>query len=281
MIQPPDVHAAMKDAAGTTILGRAVEILDCFDARSPTLSASDIGRRSGIPMPTAHRIITQMVSLGLLERTERKKLRVGMRLWELASRAQRLLALREVARPHLEGVHSVIGHHAQLGVRDGDDVMFVDLLSAPNAVINITRVASKLPIHSCSSGLVLLAYAENDFREDFLRRSHGPLTDRSITDNRALRRELAGVRSQGFAVSRGAVHHEAAGVAAPLRDSANEVVGTISVIVPNSHRHTSFAIPVLLAASRAISTSLGAQTRGLNQIDPTSSSASARASETP
>lgn len=264
----------MTNSEMNSILGRAVKILDCFEAGSPILSASDISRRSGIAMPTTHRIITQMVSLGLLERSEQKKLRVGMRLWELASRAQRLLALREVARPHLEGVHSVIGHHTQLGVRDGDDVMFVELLSAQNAVINITRVASKLPIHSCSSGLVLLAYANDEFREEFLTRQHAPLTDESIIDNRSLRKELANVRRQGFAVSRGAVHHEAAGVAAPLRDSQNDVVGTISVIVPNSHRHTSFAIPVLLAASRAISTSLGANRLAPNRTERTSSAGS-------
>jgi hypothetical protein len=39
----------------------------------------------------------------------------------------------------MEDAHAVLGHHVQLGVLDGDDVLLVERLSAPGAVINYTR----------------------------------------------------------------------------------------------------------------------------------------------
>jgi len=236
---------------------RLVSVLDAFDANHPVLTASEISRRAGLPMSTTHRIVADMVELGLLERGAGKKLRVGARTWELGSRSQHLLNLRELARPFLEGVHSVVGHHTQLGVREERDVLFVELLSSPNAVINITHVASKLPIHACSSGLVLLANAPVEAREDVLSSDLEPLTDQTIVDPARLRRELAEVRRQGFAVARGAVHLDAAGVAVPILDARNQSIGSISVIVPNDNRSIRSAIPVLQAAGRGISGALG------------------------
>lgn len=245
--------------AKVSVLSRFVRILEAFDSSTKSLTASDIARRSGLPMPSAHRLIGQMLELGLLERDSQRRIQVGVRLWELASRSQEVLSLREVAKPFLQDVQAIVGHHTQLGVMEGNDVLFVELLSNEKAVINITKVASRLPLHSCSSGLVLLAYSSPAVQERIFASTLKPMTSETILEPAALRRELAQVRQQGFAVSRGAVHSTAAGVAAPVRDRHNQVIATISVIVPNDQRHTSFAIPVLLAAARGMSRALGAK----------------------
>ena len=54
--------------------------------------------------------------------------------------------------PFLEDVHAVVGHHAQLGVLDGDEVLFLERLTARDAVINYSRIAGRLPLHTSSSG---------------------------------------------------------------------------------------------------------------------------------
>jgi DNA-binding IclR family transcriptional regulator len=201
-----------------------------------------------------------MLEIGLLERTG-KRVRVGVRMWELASRSQRVLSLREVARPYLEDVQAIVQHHTQLGVLEGSDVLFVDLLSSKNAVINITTVASRLPAHACSSGLVLLANSSTKFQDAFLQSELNQLTSQTIVDPTVLRKTLSEVRRQGFAIVRSAVDLSAAGVAVPLRDKHNHVVATISTIVPNDQQHTSVALPLLLAAGRGISRALRSSLR--------------------
>ena len=65
-----------------------------------------------------------------------RQVRVGMRLWELGARASPTVSLRDAAMPFLEDVHAVVGHHAQLGVLDGEDVLFLERLTARDAVVN-------------------------------------------------------------------------------------------------------------------------------------------------
>ncbi|MGI5229333.1 IclR family transcriptional regulator domain-containing protein [Actinoallomurus sp. CA-142502] len=91
-----------------------------------------------------------------------------IRLWELASRTSPTPGLREAAMPFLEGLHDVVGHHTQLGVLEGREALFVERLSVPGSVVNITRIAGRLPLHASSAGLVLLA----ELREQILA---GPL----------------------------------------------------------------------------------------------------------
>ena len=83
-------------------------------------------------------------------------------MWELASRASPTRSLRDAAMPFLEDLHAVVGHHAELAVLDGGDVLFLERLSARDAVINYSRIAGRLPLHISSSGHVLMAYGPSE-----------------------------------------------------------------------------------------------------------------------
>ncbi|MEV7738104.1 IclR family transcriptional regulator C-terminal domain-containing protein [Streptomyces sp. NPDC088921] len=63
---------------------------------------------------------------GFVARDADRRVRSGMRLWELATRASPTLSLRNAAMPFMEGVHDVVGHHVQLGVLHGDEALFPD-----------------------------------------------------------------------------------------------------------------------------------------------------------
>ncbi|MFD7700693.1 IclR family transcriptional regulator [Streptomyces caelestis] len=156
-----------------SVLSRAARILEAFSQEEPALTVSEIARRTGLHVATASRLVGELTAHGFLSRDEDRRVRIGVRLWELAVRASPALSLRDAAMPFMEGVHDVVGHHVQLGVLDGDEVLFLERLSAPNAVINYTRIAGRLPLHVSSCGLVLLAHGPADLKERLLA---GPLT---------------------------------------------------------------------------------------------------------
>jgi DNA-binding IclR family transcriptional regulator len=240
---------------GESVLSRAVRIFDAFTPDERELPVSEIARRSDLHIATASRLIAELTAHGLLERGPDREVRIGVRMWELASRASTTLSLRDAAMPYLEDLHAVVGHHAQLGVLDGDDVIFLERLSARDAVVNYSRIAGRLPLHISSSGMVLLAYGPPELRE---RIAAGPLerhTRNTITTPDRLRAALADVRRQGFALLPGHVHEDATGIAVPVRNGLQEVVAALSVIVPNDERAPS-AVPALMAAARGITRSL-------------------------
>lgn len=240
---------------GESVLSRAVRIFQAFSSTQRALTVTEVARRSGLHVATTSRLVAELVRHDLLARTSDGRVRIGMRMWELAQRASPALSLREAAMPYLEDLHAVVGQHVQLGVLDGGDVLFVERLSAPSAVVNITRIAGRLSLHASSSGLVLLAFGPVPLQEAVLA---GPLerfTPRTITDPRRLREVLAGIRRDGHVLAAGHIHPEATGIAVPVRDGDGALAAAVSVVVPNDD-HAVAMIPVLKAAARGI-------TRGL------------------
>jgi DNA-binding IclR family transcriptional regulator len=153
--------------------------------------------------------------------------------------------------PFLEDLHAVVGHHAQIGVLEGGDVLFIERLSSRDAVINYSRIAGRLALPHSSSGLVLLAHAPVEVQEEQLARPLRPPTAAGFHTPAQLRGALAEVRRRQSAVLDGHQHPDATGVAVPVRDGGGEVVAALSVIVPNDGRGQSL-VPALLAAARGI-----------------------------
>jgi DNA-binding IclR family transcriptional regulator len=252
MSQAPDVPAA-SDKSRTV---RVLEVLSAFTADHVELSLSEIGRRSGLPLTTTHRLVGELTRWGALERTERGGYRVGLRLWEIASRAPRSVGLRETAMPFLEDLYEATRQNVQLAVLDGTEVVYVERISARWAVGIITRVGSRLPLHATGVGLVLLAFSGPELQEQIL---SGPLkqfTSKTVVAPAELRRMLAEVRRTSTAISDGQITLDALSIAAPIRDASDQVTAALSIVVPAEHSAQPY-IPAVHAAARGISRSLG------------------------
>ena len=259
-----------RTATGESVLSRAVRIFDAFTPDERVLSVSQIARRSGLHLATASRLIAELQSHGLLDRDPDRRVRMGVRMWELALRASPTLSLREAALPFMEDAHAVLGHHVRLGVLDGDEVVFVERPPARGDVISYTRIAGRLPLHASSSGLVLLAFGGRQLQERILARRLRRYTAATITEVAALRTTLAEVRRQGYAYLPGPVHEGALGVAVPIqvpgphdasardagpRDGQPAVAALAAIVPAGTEART--VVGVLNTAARGISRTLG------------------------
>ncbi|MGJ0203472.1 IclR family transcriptional regulator domain-containing protein [Leucobacter sp. gxy201] len=218
-------------ASGDSMITRVVRVLETFEADRTLQSASEIGRRAGLPSSTAHRLIDELIEAGMLERDEDRRIRLGMRLWELALRGSTALRLRQAALPYMEAVQAEIREHTQLAVLEQEEALFIERLSHPDAGANITRIAGRLPLHASSSGLVLLAFAPARVRDRLLSAPLASVGPATITDPDRLRRSLAEIRRTGLVVAPGSIESVSTGVAVPVRD-AGVVIAALSVILP-------------------------------------------------
>jgi DNA-binding IclR family transcriptional regulator len=244
--------------SGDSVTDRVVRVLETFGPDRTVQTAAEIGRRADLPSSTAHRLVAELVEAGLLERDDDHRVRLGMRLWELALRGSRALRLRQAALPSMERIQARVREHTQLAVLEHDTALFLERLSHPDAGANITRIAGRLPLHASSSGLVLLAYAGHDLQERVLSAPLAALSEGTVTEAAALRRTLAGIRRSGFVVAPGSVEAVSTGVAVPVRDETGEVVAALSVVLPRE-TPPEVAITELLRGARDIR---GALSRG-------------------
>ncbi|MBG7699809.1 helix-turn-helix domain-containing protein [Streptomyces sp. MC1] len=246
-----------RSQAGESVLARAARVLAAFGHDSRVLTVAEIARRAALPVPTAHRLVAQLLDVGFLERTEGHGVRVGLHLWEIASLGARALDLREAAMPFLEDIHAATRQHTQLTVLDGTDVLVLEWLRAREALPGLRLHAGRrIPAHAAAAGAVLLAHAEARAQEEVLA---GPLTrlsDRTPTDPSDLRSLWAHARRRGYAVCDGFVDARATGIAVPVPGRNARPVAAIGVVVPADEARPMELVPALLAAARGIGRAL-------------------------
>ncbi|MFI9766798.1 IclR family transcriptional regulator [Streptomyces sp. NPDC052415] len=236
---------------------RLLSVLAAFDHEHPALSLTDISRRAGLSLTTAHRLVGALTEWGALERDPGGVYHVGLRLWEIAALAPRGLALRQVALPHLEDLYEATHENVQLGVRDGPEVVYIEWLSGRSAVGVHIRVGARWPLHATGVGLALLAHDDPARQEEYCSGPLASFTPYTITDPARLRRELAEVRRTGVAVSSRQVTDDAVSVAAPIRGTGGAVVAAVSVVVPDADAQVPVLAPAVRIAARGISRALG------------------------
>jgi DNA-binding IclR family transcriptional regulator len=244
-----------------SVTARAFAVLEAFTPAMPALTLSEIARRAGLPLTTAHRLLAELCASRALERDAEGTYRIGLRLWEIASLAPRGVPLREAALPFLEDLYEVTHENAQLGVRQGREVLYIERITGRHAVGVLTRVGGRFPLHASGIGLVLLAHAPESVQREVLQ---GPLerfTDHTITDPAWLKRILAQVRRDGVAISDRQVTDDAMSVAAPVSDGAGEVIAALSVVAKAGDTVAARLAPAVRAAALGTSRALSARRR--------------------
>ena len=242
-------------AAPKTSAGRLFTLLGVFSAERPSANLSELSRYSGLPLSTTHRLVSELVSWGALERGG-NRYRIGLRLWELGALSPGSLDLRERALPFLEDLFEVTRHNVQLAIRDGLDAVYVDRISAVDAVNVVTRMGSRLPVHATGVGLVLLAHAPVEVQERALAGPLRTFTPKTIRRPRQLREALARVRRDDYAISDRQIEMITYSVAAPVRGHRGDVVAAVSVVVPKETR-TDTVVPAVRTCGMAISRAMG------------------------
>lgn len=243
-------------SAGESVITRAVRVIDAFGPGDSSLGVSEIARRADLPLATAHRIVGELIAEGVLDRDRKKQIRMGTRLWEIAQRSSSVLGLREAALPVMEDLQAIVRSHVQLAVISEGEVLYLERLSRRGAVVNVAKIASRIPSYVCSSGLVLLAYAPEEVQQAVAAGELQRPAERSIGSAAQLRRVLAQVRKQGYSLAPGLLQPTARGVAVPISDSMDRVVAALSIVIPLESDYRRY-IPAMLASARAISRGLG------------------------
>lgn len=242
--------------SGDSSLDRLVRILGSFDADLPSMTVGLLATRADVPLATTYRLVRQLVGRDFLRKDASGNLRLGLGLWELASRSSAALDLREAAMPFMEDIQAVVGQHTQLGVLRDDEVLFIERLSGRDSVVNQARIAGRLPIHRTSSGMVLLAFSPVHVQEAYLRR-HGTAALPGGEGPVGFRRVLAEVKAQGYAAFDGLVDDATTGIAVPVVGRGNVAIAALGVVVARKSGTIHSILPALMTGARGIARALG------------------------
>lgn len=214
-----------------TVLGKAVAILFAFRAEDHGITLAELGRRTGLPKGTLHRVVGDLVRARLLDRT-RDLYRLSGQVFQLGMRASVERGLLEVATPFVEDLYERTHQTVHLGMLDGDSVVYVAKIGGHRQVAAPSRIGGQMPLHCTAIGKVLLAFSPPELVTRVVTAGLPRRTPRTITAPGVLRQQLARVAERGVAFE----HEESAVgiacVAAPVLDAKDRPVAAISVTGP-------------------------------------------------
>lgn len=240
-------------SAGESALHKHLRVLETFTVHDQTRTLGEIASVAGLAPSTAHRLVTELVNEGLLERAPgHRAYRLGLRLWELASRTPGPLGIREIARPWLDAVQSRLRQHTQLSVLSGHDVLFIERLSHRDAVVNAVLVGGRIALPLSASGLVLLAHADAALVDEIVADGWPHPTRAALSDEGELRAALAHVRARGYAASGGHIYPGSRGIAVPVRGPHGAVYAALGAVVPDDGSPDAPVVEVLTFAASGI-----------------------------
>ncbi|MFI7614532.1 IclR family transcriptional regulator [Nonomuraea terrae] len=235
---------------GRSVTSKVLALLGAFDAAHPRLTLTELARRSGVPLSTAHRLVGELERWQALSRGPDGRLRVGLRLWELGQLAPN--RLREFGHPWLQELFASTGENVHLAVRDGLEVLYVDKVYGRRAVPIVSRIGARLPMHPTGVGKALLAYEPEWFVTSYLARKLERPTPHTITEPGRLARELAAVRAQGYALTYEEMTLGSCSAAAPVLAGGRAVAALGIVVSSRRARELPRLVEPLLSAAAGI-----------------------------
>jgi len=216
-------------------LDRVMTILDCFNADTPRLPLKDVIDRVGLSRSTTHRLLTAMEQHGLLRRQKNgQDYSLGYQLLHYASLTENTLDIREQARPILEALAEESQETAVLMVREDKYAVCLDRIDSKQSLRLAMTIGKRVALHAGSSAKVLLAYLKEKEINAILDDDLVKVLENTVTDPKILKKELEQIREQGFAHSIEERDVGAAGITAPVFNSANEVVAGLGIVGPVS-----------------------------------------------
>lgn len=229
---------------------KAMHILQVLAFGESSASLAELSRAAGMPKPTVFRYLSTLEQLGYVRKDVHTGLyELGLRLFELGSKAIAKHTLREVALSEMHSLLDRFSETVNLAIMDAGQVLYLEILDSPQAMRMSARVGSRDCAHATSLGKAMLAFLPEEEVEQIARTVGFPSrTQRTIATLAELEEELARVRALGYAVDTGENEVTARCVGAPVFDRFGDVAGAISLSGP-SHR---FSEDQVEAAGKAL-----------------------------
>jgi DNA-binding IclR family transcriptional regulator len=189
------------------------------------------------------------------------KFQLGRRTYALLESLPHRFNFVRQAREDMSALRDLRGQTVVLAAPiDDTGVVVVDAIAGAQAIQFSLKIGAIFELHASAHGKAALAFGPSDWLERVIARGLRRHTESTITEPRALRREIERVRSQGWASAYEESFRGVNTVAAPIFSAARDYVGSIAIFgsveaLPRNPDRKD--IEAVVAAARCISQKLG------------------------
>lgn len=225
------------------------------------IRVTDLARRLGMPKPRIYRFLQTLVSIGYVQQDpESERYRLTLKLFHLGQAVADGTQLVSIARPVMVRLRDLTGLTTTLSLVEDAGMRVIDIVRMETPVQIVTKPGALLDFHASAQGKLALVFGKPAYWDHVRSHPLNAYTSRTNTDLATLEKELAAVRTRGWATASEETLPGVNAISAPIFDATNTMVATITAvgsvqaILPEPEEAQ---IAAVMDAARSISTNLG------------------------
>jgi DNA-binding IclR family transcriptional regulator len=243
--------SAMKGDRNLSVTARTFAILDMLRVRT-AIALSDVVAETGLPPATAHRYLSELTQMGVLERQDSGRYRLGLRIWQLGVASDWDRRVRSTAAPFLDALTRETGHAIALALLQEDRVICFDRRQGRPDDVILVHAGEDVPLLRTSVGKVLLAGDSRANVASLVQRDGEPASFRS----RALAK-IDQARVSGYVVADGEAKAGQRSMSVPVgTDPRTGGQFGLTVLTPIDHDDIERYLPTLILIARKLGAAL-------------------------
>lgn len=218
-----------------TSVERAFAILETFGKEQRPLSLKELAEYCRMPASTCHSLVHTLLKRSYLYQTgKRKNVYPTRRIYDLGATIVAHDQILQRLDPVMEDLRDSTRETVILGKRQGDEVVYLEVLESPEVIRYSARPGDTKPLASTCIGKAMLAELGHDEAKQWLQNNPPRrATPNTITSIKSLLADLTKGRDAGFYMTHGENVADVTALAVPFRLNNEQLA--IAVAGP-SHR---------------------------------------------
>ncbi|WP_158964483.1 IclR family transcriptional regulator [Chachezhania sediminis] len=239
---------------------KGLTLLEALANSEESRGVSSLARELDLSKSNVHRILLTLQSKDYVRRVDiNSTYELTPKIWELGAKVRGRLSLTRVSARHLTALSGTTGESVHLSILDGGDVVYIDKIEGTHPIAAYTRVGGRAPAYCVATGKAMLAHVPDEMLESTVPQL-AIFSRTTLSSYPALRKELAQIRAQGYAINRGEWREDVFGIAAPVMDVRGKVIGAVGISGPATRykpKQIRTYTEEVVTTARAISRELG------------------------
>jgi|SRR5690625_88043 len=196
-----------------------------------SISVTELSKSISINKSTVFKILKTLQKRGFVLQFENEKYGLRTEIFQMiVDQSCFNPSLQRVARFEIEKLSEYCEETITLSSLVGSKVQCVDKIDSSVTVHVTHKIGRYSPLYAAATGKAILAFYSDDSLREYIEET--PLksyTNQTITSVEELTSDLKSIRDRGFAISNGELDLGVSGVAAPIFQANNMVIGAVSI----------------------------------------------------
>jgi IclR family transcriptional regulator, pca regulon regulatory protein len=254
-----EIDALTGDPNFMTSLARGIAVVRAFSQQRRHLTIAQLSQRTALPRAAVRRCLYTLQKLGYVSSEDGRGYSLRPKVLALGHAYLSSTPLATMAQPLLDTISDRLHESSSMAVLEGDEILYVARSTTTTRLMSIDLgLGSRLPAYCSSMGRVLLAQLAAKELDAYLSRvSLVKLTHRTVSTGGELKRVLAAVRRQDYAVVDQELELGLRSIAVPVKDASGRSIAAINVGTQSARVSVAEMESKFLPALRSAASELG------------------------